>query len=125
MPQIRGWIGWAQFIYFLEAGKSNVPSSDIFYLFIFISWMQRFSLSSPYSGIMSLSDREETGLEGGHSMMSVLGCLLKTSAPTSFVSYKSFFKVTCDSSVPLVMKTFRRRLRQHNEMFCFYPLDGG
>lgn len=90
VPQIRGWIGWAQLVCFVEAGKSSVHSSDIFYLFIFIAWMQRFSLSSPDSGIKSLSDWDEAELEGGHSMISVLGCLLKTSAPTSFVFYKSF-----------------------------------
>lgn len=76
VPQIRGWIGWAQLVCFVEVGKSSVHSSDIFYLFIFIAWMQRFSLSSPDSGIKSLSDWDEAELEGGHSMISVLGCLL-------------------------------------------------
>lgn len=41
---------------FLEVGKSNVPLSGIFYLFIFIAWVQRFSALSPDSGINSLSD---------------------------------------------------------------------
>lgn len=84
VPQIRGWIGWALLVCFLEEGKSNAPLSDIFYLFIFIAWMQRFSLLSPDSGIKSLSDWEGAGLEGGHSIISVLGRLLKTSAPASF-----------------------------------------
>lgn len=84
VPQIRGWMGWALLVCFLEEGTSNVPLSDIFYLFIFIAWMQGFSLSSPDSGINSLSDWEGAGLEGGHSIISVLRCLLKTSAPTSF-----------------------------------------
>lgn len=57
---------------FLEVDKSNVPWSGIFYLLIFIAWVQTLSGLSPDSGGNSVRlVSKGLGLEAGLSIISV------------------------------------------------------